>query len=76
MRTHTGARLLLADDDSVTLQACADALVLEGFEVRTAIDGYSALTVILSWQPDIALLDIEIPYAVLQGRPSNGRVIL
>ena len=33
MRTHTGARLLLADDDSVTLQACADALVLEGFEV-------------------------------------------
>jgi DNA-binding response OmpR family regulator len=61
MRTHTGARLLLADDDSVTLQACADALVLEGFDVRTAIDGYSALTVILSWQPDIALLDIEMP---------------
>ncbi|BAN26486.1 response regulator receiver domain protein [Caballeronia insecticola] len=43
------------------LNASAAALMLQGFDVRTAIDGLAALTAIQHWHPDIALLDIEMP---------------
>ncbi|WP_250515105.1 response regulator [Caballeronia sp. INDeC2] len=66
MRTSTAPRLLLADDDRVALDACAAMLMLEGFDVHTAMDGYAALTAIQTWHPDIAMLDIEMP--VMDGR--------
>jgi CheY-like chemotaxis protein len=66
MRKPTAPRLLLADDNTVVLNASAAALILHGFEVHTAIDGLSALTAIQHWHPDIALLDIEMP--LMDGR--------
>lgn len=66
MSKPTAPRLLLADDDGVVLNANATVLMLQGFEVRTAIDGFAALTAIQRWHPDIALLDIEMP--VIDGR--------
>ncbi|WP_371882837.1 response regulator [Caballeronia sp. S22] len=66
MRKPTAPRLLLADDNTVVLNASAAALMLHGFEVHTAIDGLSALTAIQHWHPDIALLDIEMP--LMDGR--------
>jgi DNA-binding response OmpR family regulator len=66
MSKPTAPRLLLADDDGRVLNASAAALILQDFEVRTALDGLAALTAIQRWHPDVALLDIEMP--LMDGR--------
>lgn len=41
----------------------ADALRMEGFCVRTAGDGVSALQVIEAFDPDVVILDLRLPLA-------------
>jgi two-component system, OmpR family, response regulator MprA len=55
------ARVLIADDDRAIRDALARALGLEGYDVVQAIDGPSALAVIESAQPDVAILDVMMP---------------
>ena len=47
-------RILLADDDPMTLQSLQDLLTLEGFEVTSAQDGIAALS-----RVDEGLFDLE-----------------
>jgi CheY-like chemotaxis protein len=54
-------RLLLADDDDVILAASALCFEMAGFDVQTAPDGAAALEQYNRWQPNVALLDLEIP---------------
>ena len=41
----------------------ASALRMEGFIVRTALDGVAALRVLESFQPDVVILDLKLPIA-------------
>jgi sigma-B regulation protein RsbU (phosphoserine phosphatase) len=54
-------RILLADDDAVSRQLLASALVRSGFEVHTAENGAEALKLIAATEPDLLVLDFEMP---------------
>ena len=54
-------RIAVADDDS-TIRALVEAAVGNaGFECRVATDGAAALEMIRNWQPDMAVLDVNMP---------------
>ena len=54
-------RVAIADDDS-TIRALVEAAVANaGFECRVATDGSGALEMIRHWQPDLAVLDVNMP---------------
>jgi two-component system response regulator MprA len=55
------ARVLIADDDRAIRDALTRALGLEGYDVVQAVDGNTALSLIESAQPDVAILDVMMP---------------
>ncbi|WP_433892402.1 response regulator transcription factor [Streptomyces sp. CA-111067] len=59
----TGAqrRVLVVEDDQTITQAIAARLQAEGFQVRTAGDGPSAVEAAHSWLPDLLVLDVMLP---------------
>lgn len=62
----TELKLLLADDHPILLKGLADSLNGLGYNnLVTAINGAQALDLIMELQPEIAILDIEMP--VLDG---------
>lgn len=54
-------RILLADDDAVSRKLLASALERSGFEVHTAEHGEEALRSITVLEPDLLVLDFEMP---------------
>lgn len=54
-------RILIADDDVTLLEALTVRLEAEGFEVIQARDAYQALALARRDQPDLLLLDINMP---------------
>jgi PAS domain S-box-containing protein len=54
-------RVLVADDNRDAAETLAALLRIEGHEVLTVHDGPSVLSVLGSFNPDIALLDIGMP---------------
>jgi DNA-binding response OmpR family regulator len=60
-----GARVLVVDDDPSVRRLIALNLELDGFEVRTAEDGWAAVTAALADPPDVITLDLSMP--VLDG---------
>jgi DNA-binding response OmpR family regulator len=60
-----GARckVLLVEDDEAALAMYATALRMEGFHVRTARDGVTALRILESFDPDVVILDLKLPMA-------------
>ncbi|MEW9050613.1 MAG: response regulator transcription factor [Neobacillus sp.] len=61
MNSIIGTKILLVDDEPHILQFLELGLVNEGFEVRTAADGMSAITLARSFQPHIIILDVMMP---------------
>ena len=59
--TPSGLRVLVVDDNEDAGSFLAEALSLNGFEVRTAVDGPEALRLAESFAPDVALLDLGLP---------------
>jgi DNA-binding NarL/FixJ family response regulator len=56
-------RVVVADDHAFLRQGLADYLKEREFEVvGQAVDGTEALQLITDLQPDVAILDIEMPY--------------
>lgn len=55
------ARILIVDDDQDILAALKKRLTWMGHEVLTAEDGEQALKLVAEEQPDLMLLDIELP---------------
>jgi adenylate cyclase len=53
--------ILIADDRPETVQLVHDLLVVEGFQVVTAVDGQEALDRIREHLPDLVLLDLIMP---------------
>lgn len=61
MKAHLGIRLLLVDDEPHILQFLELGLINEGFDIRTAPDGLSALEIAAEFKPHVAILDIMMP---------------
>lgn len=55
------ARLLLADDDGVSLATFGKGLEEEGYQVRVAHSGEEALQLASEEAPDLAILDMRMP---------------
>ncbi len=58
---HFRHRLLLADDDEALLVTLAARLSDEGYDVRTARDGFEALAVMREGAPDLLVSDLKMP---------------
>jgi len=54
-------KVLIIEDDSVLLNMYQDKFALASFTVITANDGEKGLTMALSHQPDLILLDLALP---------------
>ncbi|MGN6454933.1 MAG: response regulator [Achromobacter mucicolens] len=55
-------RVLIVDDDSTTAELTAECLMLDpGVSARTAGDGATALRALTDFDPDVILLDLELP---------------
>ncbi|MEB3100066.1 response regulator transcription factor [Paenibacillaceae bacterium T2] len=56
-----GIKILLVDDEPNILRFLEIGLQNEGFEVLTAQDGLSAITLVKQFQPHIVILDVMMP---------------
>ena len=54
-------KALIADDEDSNQICFTVALEKEGWEVKQAKDGQEAIEKILAWQPDILILDQQMP---------------
>lgn len=61
MRAALPARILLVDDNADATEALSVLLSLEGHEVKRALSGPEALSIVNSFAPDVALIDISMP---------------
>jgi two-component system OmpR family response regulator len=61
MQQLKGIKILLVDDEPHILEFLELGLQNEGFEVMTAQDGLSAITLCNKFQPHIAVLDVMMP---------------
>lgn len=53
--------ILIVDDHPVNLELAKVLLVLEGYEVHTAQDAESAMRLLTHLQPDLILMDVQLP---------------
>jgi len=58
-------RVLVVEDDASIADVLVTALQEEGYSVRGAADGRTALATVKDWQPGVVLLDLMLP--VLDG---------
>ncbi len=57
----TRETILIVDDDVALRRMYRAALILEGYRVDEAADGYDALVYLEQHAPDLILLDVEMP---------------
>lgn len=55
------AKILAVDDDLSILEIYKEIFVKAGFEVRTAEDAVAAVTLYQQFQPDLLVLDVDMP---------------
>jgi len=53
--------VLVVDDDRELRELLAEALELDGFDVKSAADGKQALALLGRWRPHVILLDLNMP---------------
>jgi class 3 adenylate cyclase/CheY-like chemotaxis protein len=58
---RTPPRLLIVDDNPMNVDIFRTRLAAQGYEILTAGDGEAALTIAREGQPDLMLLDIQMP---------------
>jgi two-component system OmpR family response regulator len=61
MKQLKGIKILLVDDEPNILQFLELGLQNEGFEVKSAQDGMSAMALLKDFQPHVAILDVMMP---------------
>jgi two-component system OmpR family response regulator len=60
-RTAERQQVLVVDDEASIVDAVSTALRYEGFDVREATDGRSALAMVQDTPPDLVVLDVMLP---------------
>jgi two-component system, cell cycle response regulator DivK len=53
--------ILVVDDNPQNLKLARVILTTEGYQVRTAIDAEDALNILESFQPELILMDLQLP---------------
>ncbi|MED4647968.1 response regulator transcription factor [Bacillus inaquosorum] len=61
MNKMKGIKILLVDDEPAILDFLTMGLENEGFEVKTAADGMTAMNIAKTFQPHVAILDVMMP---------------
>ncbi|MPM21972.1 Sensor histidine kinase RcsC [bioreactor metagenome] len=61
MQTSRGIKILLVDDEPNILEFLEMGLLNEGYRVRTALDGMTAVTIADQFEPHIVVLDVMMP---------------
>ena len=56
-----GLRILVADDNEDAADTLGTLLEIEGHDVRMAYDGQQAVDMAAASEPEVAILDIEMP---------------
>ena len=56
------SRILVVDDEPQILRALERALTSRGYDVQTASDGRAAVTAVRAAEPDLVVLDINLPH--------------
>ena len=56
-----GEAVLVVDDNAANLKLANVLLAADGYEVRTAIDAEHAIEVLKVFQPQLILMDIQLP---------------
>ena len=54
-------RILVVDDEQELAEMFVEVLALDGHQARVANDGPTAMNLVRSFQPDVALLDLGLP---------------
>jgi CheY-like chemotaxis protein len=54
-------KILIVEDDPAIRRLLSDLLLDEGYEVRTESDGSGALDSLVSWLPNLVMLDLSMP---------------
>ena len=55
--------ILIIEDDEALREMLATALRMAGFHVRTAGDGLAGLRLLEAYEPDVVVLDLNLPIA-------------
>jgi DNA-binding response OmpR family regulator len=84
MDTKTNApsrRILLVEDDDALANVYLTRLKAEGFDVKRVTNGEDALVTVLSYRPDLVVLDVMMPKLngfevldILRNTPEVGNV--
>jgi two-component system CheB/CheR fusion protein len=61
-RSYARRRVLVVDDNEDARETLAQILSLEGFDVRACRDGMEALQTAREFKPDVAFIDLNMPY--------------
>lgn len=61
MSNHDRSRILVVDDESQITRVLRTTLSSNGYDVRTAPDGESALELFGDWKPDLIVTDLFMP---------------
>ncbi len=61
MVSETKSKILIVEDEPTLLETLAYNLTRQGYDVKTAADGQTALTVARSEEPDLIVLDVMLP---------------
>jgi CheY-like chemotaxis protein len=73
----TRKKILIMDDDVVTLTALSQSLSGEGYDVLVSEDGAGGVSMARQHKPDLILLDLNfVPEAVIGSIPWDGFLLL
>ena len=64
--------ILIVDDNAANLKVARFALVTEGYDVRTAVDGEQAVLILQEFRPRLILMDIQLP--IIDGHEATRRI--
>lgn len=56
------ARVLVVDDEPQITRVLKTVLTSQGYEVQTAAEGESALTIFREWSPELVITDLAMPH--------------
>ena len=54
-------KILLIEDDQIVANVYRNKLAVEGYTAEVALDGETGLKVLLTFKPDLILLDLMLP---------------
>jgi two-component system, cell cycle response regulator DivK len=76
-------KILVVDDEPQLRELFSHALEVEGYTVKSAVDGEEALAIVSSFQPDLILLDLNMPNmdgwtaaSHLKASPATSHILL